>query len=147
VLAFPNFNKPFQVNIYASNDSIGAILNKEDRPIAYYSEKLNNAKRNYIACDKEFYVVVQDLKKLRHYLLSREFILYIDNIALQYIMQQPKLNHKHIKWVEYLRIFTFVLNHINGQSNQIVDSLSRRWIFLQESHIQVLKFNFCKGVV
>ena len=39
--------------------------------------------------------------------MAREFVLYTDNHALQYIMQQPKLNIKHVKWVEYLQSFSF----------------------------------------
>ena len=50
----------------------------------------------------------------RHYLMPKEFVLYCDNHALQYIMQQPKLNLKHVKWVEFLQIFTFLLRHISG---------------------------------
>lgn len=84
----------------ANNDTIGVVLNQEDKNIAYYNDKLNEAIRKYTTYDKELYAVVQAIKKLRHYLLSREFILYFDNHALQYIMKQPKLNQKHIKWVE-----------------------------------------------
>jgi len=55
-------------------------------------------------------------------------------------MQLHKLNHKHAKWVEYLQSFMFVLKHIDGQANKVVDALSRRALLLQESTIQVLGF-------
>ena len=58
--------------------------------------------------------------------MSKDFILYSDNHALQYIMQQPKLNQKHAKWVEYLQSFNFVLKYINGQSNKVANALSRK---------------------
>ena len=57
--------------------------------------------------------------------MPREFVLYSDNHALQYIMQQPKLNLKHVKWVEFLQSFTFVLKYISGQLNRVVDASSR----------------------
>ena len=38
-----------------------------------------------------------------------EFLLFFNNHALQYIMQQPKLNLKHVKWVEFLHRFTFLV--------------------------------------
>ena len=76
ILVFPEFNKPFQEKYNASKEAIGVILSQEDRPIAYFSENLNDTKRKYSSYDKEFYVVVQALKKWRHYWMSKEFVLY-----------------------------------------------------------------------
>ena len=144
VLVFPDFNKPFQVKCDASGEAIGVVLSQDDRPVAYFSEKLNDTKRKYSTYDKEFYAIVQALKKWRHYLMTKEFVLYSDNHALQFIMQQPKLNQKHAKWVEYLQSFNFVLKHISGQSNKVEDALSRKNLLIQESQIQVLGFDFLK---
>lgn len=57
--------------------------------------------------------------------MPREFILFSDNFALQYIMQQHNLNHKHAKWVEFLQNFTFFLKHVSGKENKVIDGLSR----------------------
>lgn len=103
--------------------------------MAFFSEKLNESRQKYSSCDKESYAVVQALKHWRHYLLGNEFILFSDNSALQYVMEQHKLNHKHAKWVEYLQSFTFVLKYISGQAKKVVDALSRRALLLQESSI------------
>ena len=73
-------------------------------------------------------------------------MLFSDNFALEYVMQQHKLNHKHAKWVDYLQSFTFVLKHISGQANKVVDALRRRALFLQESMIQVLGFEHLKDL-
>ena len=78
----PDFNKPFQVRCDASGRVIGTVLRQDDRPIAYFSEKLNDAKHKYSSYDQEFYAIVQALRKLRHYLMSGEFVLYTDNHAL-----------------------------------------------------------------
>ena len=144
MLVQPNFNKPFQVRCDASGKTIGAVLSQDDRPIAYFSENLNGEKHKYSSYDQEFYAIVQALKKWRHYLMSGEFVLYTNNHALQYIMQQPKLNKKHAKLVEYLQSFTFVLKHISGQDNKVVDALNRRNLVVQEGKIQVLGFEFMK---
>ena len=78
--------------------------------------------------------------------MPKEFVLYFDNHALQYIMQQPKLNQKHAKWVEFLQSFTFVLKHISGQSNRVVDALSRRNLIIQENQVQVLGFEYLRDL-
>jgi hypothetical protein len=104
VLSLSDFDKFFQVEIDDSGTAIGVVMNQEQRPIAYFSEKLNEAKQKYSSDDEEFYATMQTLKKWRHYLMPREFFLYTDNHALQFISIQPKLNQKHAKWVEFCRI-------------------------------------------
>ena len=53
----------FQVDYDASGTTIGAIMSHEGTPIAYFSEKLNDAKRKYFIYYQEFYAIVQALKK------------------------------------------------------------------------------------
>ena len=81
-MVLPDFKKPFLVKCDVSAEAIGAFLSQEDRPVAYFSENLNDTKRKYSSYDKEFYAVMQALKKWRHDLMSKEFILYLDNYVL-----------------------------------------------------------------
>jgi hypothetical protein len=141
ILVLPDFKKTFQVKCDASGFAIGAVLSQEDRPIAYFSEKLNEAKVKYSTYDKEFYAIIQALKKWRHYLISKEFVLYSDNHALQFVTRQEKLNQRHVKWVEYMQNFTFVTKHISGTANKVVDALSRKCLMLQEFRVKTLGFD------
>ena len=82
----------FQVDCDARGNVIGAILSQEGNLIAYFSEKLNDVKKKYYVYDKELYEIVQALNKWRHYLLPKEFFLYTDHQALQYLHSHGKLN-------------------------------------------------------
>jgi hypothetical protein len=144
ILVLPDFGKTFQVRCDASGFVIGAVLSHDDRSIAYFSEKMNEAKIKYSTYDKEFYAVIQALKKWRHYLFPKEFVLYSDNHALQFVTQQEKLNQKYVKWVEFMQNFTFVIKHIFGTANKVVDALRRKCLHMQEFRIKTLGFDNLK---
>ena len=115
MLALPNLSKVSQVDCDASGSAIGVVLSQEGNLLAYFSEKLNDGKE-YSVYDQEFYAIVQALKKWRHYLLSKEFVLHTNHQALQYLHNQCKLNQRHLKWVEFMQSYTFVLKQRSGRS-------------------------------
>jgi hypothetical protein len=82
ILVLLGFGKTFQVRCDVSGVAIGVVLSQDNRRVAYFSEKLNDTKRKYSTCDKEFYAIIQALKKWRHYLIPKEFVLDIVIIML-----------------------------------------------------------------
>ena len=69
---------------------------------------------------------------------------YSDHEALQYFGSQHKLNQGHIKWVEYLQRFKFVIKHKSRVTKQVVDALSRRCSLLTEMKVEILEFDEMK---
>jgi hypothetical protein len=57
------------------------------------------------------------------------------------VTQQKKLNQRHVKWVEYMQSFTFVIKHISGTANNVADALSRKCFLLQEFRVKTLGFD------
>ena len=76
--------------------------------------------------------------------MPKEFDIYTNNHALQFISSQPKLNQRHTKWVEFLQNFTFVIKHTSGKENKVVDALSRINFLLQEFQVNTLGFDDLK---
>lgn len=136
VLVLPSFEKLFIVKCDASNVAVGVVLSQEERPISFHSEKISDAKRKYSSYDLELYALVQALRKWRHYLLLKEFVVYMDNQALSFLNSQDKLIHKHMKWVEYMQAYTFTIKHKKGWLNRVADALSRRLLTVQEIQLR-----------
>ena len=102
ILTLLDFNKVFTVETDASNLAIGAVLSQDGKLVAFFSEKLNDAKKKYSNYDLELYAMVQALRKWRHYLLPKEFVVFTDNHALSYLKSKDNLNVRHLKWMEKL---------------------------------------------
>ncbi|KAF7810704.1 Transposon Ty3-I Gag-Pol polyprotein [Senna tora] len=144
VLALPNFAKPFEVACDASGVGIGGVLSQEGHPIAFFSEKLNEAKQKYSIYDKEFYALVRTLKHWKFYLLPQEFVLYSDHQALKFLHSQRHLNSRHAEWVEFLQEFTFVVKHHSGIENKAADALSRMLTVLNSMSVSIVGFDRLK---
>jgi len=48
ILTLPDFSKVFEIDCYASNLGIDGVLSQEGKPIAFFSEKLNESRNDQI---------------------------------------------------------------------------------------------------
>ena len=56
---------------------IGAVFSQDNRPVAFFSEKVYEARSKWSAYELEFFAVVWTLKHWEHYLIQMEFVYYI----------------------------------------------------------------------
>ena len=100
VLALLDFEKLFEVECDASEVGVKAILSKEKRLIAFFSEKLCEARLKWATYDNEFYYVVRALNTWEHYLIAKDFILYTDHQALKYLItHKPIRSDMDARWL------------------------------------------------
>ena len=136
----------FTIECDASNRAIGGVLSQEGKPVAFFSEKLNEAKQKYSTYDLEMYALIQSLRKWRHYLLPKEFVLYTDNHALSFLNRQDEWKHRHAKWVEDIQAYNFIIKHKKGVANKVADALSRRSLTIQETRLESMGINAIKDM-
>jgi len=141
ILMLPNFEKVFELDCDASSVGIGAVLSQEGKPIAYFSEKLNDVRKRWSTYEQEYFAVVRAIKHWQPYLYQHEFVLNTDHQALKYIKSQRHLNRMHGRWVSFLEQFNFVLRHKAGHLNKVADALSRRAATLVTMRTDVVGFD------
>ncbi|GKE14197.1 RNA-directed DNA polymerase [Tanacetum coccineum] len=142
MLALPNFQVAFQVEYDASGVGIGGVLSQDGRPIAFFSEKLNEARQKYSTYDKEFYAIIRSLELAPLFVTRRVCVI----LGFRFINGQHKLNPRLAKWVEYLQDFSFVICHKAGMINTVADALSRRRALLTSLHVRVEGFEVFRGL-
>jgi hypothetical protein len=109
----------FHVHINDSNLAIETMLiqnptGKCNQPITYVFRLLNNIECNYTITN-EALAMVYTLHKFQHYLLSNEFVFYVDHMALLYLIKKPQVSKCIAHWFSYSLNMTFwwCTNHVN----------------------------------
>jgi hypothetical protein len=87
VLIAPNWEKPFEVYVDASNFAIGSVLSQKDlkghdRPIYFASRQLSAVEKNYSVTEREGLGMVYSVQKYRHYLLGYKFTFMLTMMPL-----------------------------------------------------------------
>ena len=65
VLTYPDFSKKFVIYTDASNRQLGAVITQDNRPIAFFSRKLNSAQQKYSIAELELLLIVETLKEFK----------------------------------------------------------------------------------
>ena len=133
VLAMWDPERETRLEVDSSGFALSGIISQklEDglwHPIAFRSEGMAPAERNYEIYDKEMLAIIASLKDWRHFLegLPKPFEIWSNHENLTYWKEPQNLSRRQARWAQYLFRFNFVLTHIAGNKNIKADVLSQR---------------------
>ena len=130
VLAFPDFRKPFILEMDASGVGLCAVLahKQEDgsvRPVAYASRSLLRHEGNYGITELEGLGVVWAAKHFRPYLYGHSGVVYTNHEALKSLLNTTQPSGKLARWGMALQELDLTILHRSGKANANADALSR----------------------
>ena len=130
VLVHPNPEKPFEIEVDASDYATGAILFQCDnkgkaRPIGYHSKTFSNTEQRYDIYDKELTAIDLGLDNWRHLLLGSSVIVHTDHANLTYYRHPHKLTDCTRRAISRIMRYNLRIKHKPGIHNR-ADALSRR---------------------
>ena len=133
VLRQPDLTKQFEIEVDSSGFARGVVLlqkgpDNKKHPIAFYSQTLTEAERNYPIKDLEFSAIVYALLNWRAFLAGspHDIIIHTDHANLQAWTQPQKISWQVAQLVQALEEFPIKLKHISGKANGRANALSRR---------------------
>ena len=82
MLAYPQFGKPFHVYADASDTQLGGVIMQENKPLAFYTRKLNLVQSKYTTGEKELLGLVETLKSFENILMGQNLMVHTDHLNL-----------------------------------------------------------------
>ena len=125
VLALPDFTKEFVVECDASGSGIGAVLQQEGHPIAFFSLTLAARHVKLAAYERELIGLAKAMIHWRPYLWGRRFLIRTDHYSLKYLLEQRLSTSPQVHWISKLLGFDFSVEYRSGMTNKVAGALSR----------------------
>jgi hypothetical protein len=140
LLLYPDFNKPFHIHTDASHYKLGAVISQDNRPIAFYSRKLQPAQTRYTTTERELSLIVETLKEFRNILLGQHIVVHTDHQNLTH----KNFNTKRVmRWRLIIEEFGPTMEYIKGPKNIVADTLSH---LEMTSNMESLDMADCYGL-
>ncbi|GFV93212.1 retrovirus-related Pol polyprotein from transposon opus [Trichonephila clavipes] len=122
---YPRYPLPFNLFTDASGVGIGAVLQQNQKPVAFASRTLNKAERNYTVTERECLAVIWVLNKFKTYLGPLPVKVITDHAALTKLTNGKNLSSRMIRWTLKLSEFNIEWEHRPVVQNVVTDLLSR----------------------
>ena len=133
VLVTPNYQKPFKLQVDASDYVARAVLLQEsvqkiDHPISYFSQKFDQHQRNYSICEKEALALILAIRHFDFYLSGAIFPIevFTDYNPLAFLNKMRDKNQRLLRWSLMLQEYNIKVSHVRGTENVMADALSRK---------------------
>ncbi|KAK3506886.1 hypothetical protein QTP70_030924 [Hemibagrus guttatus] len=133
LLAHPDPDLPFVVEVDASTTAVGAVLSQQQGnprkllPCTFYSRKLNPAEVNYDIGNRKLLAIELALEEWRPWLegAKHPFMVLTDHKNLEYLRDAKILNPRQARWALFFTRFNFTISYHPGSKNVKADALSR----------------------
>ena len=129
IMAYPKDVGEYFLDCDSSDHAIGGVLSQiqegKERVIAYGSNILNKAERNYCVTDKELLALRYFIEYYRQYLLGRRVTVRTDHQALSYLFSFKEPKGKLARYLEILAAYDFCIEYRRGSGHLNADGMSR----------------------
>ena len=124
VLAYPDYNKVFEVYTDASATQLGSVITQSNRPLAFFSRKLSETQQKYSVTEIELLAIVETLKEFKGMLWGQQLIVYTDH---QNLMRDALglTSDRVYRWRLILEEYGPEIVYIKGIDNTVADAISR----------------------
>jgi len=142
-IACPSDQGMLIVESDASDVALSASLTQNGRPIAFFSRTLHQHERKHPSVEKEAAAIIEAVRKWRHYLTGRRFLLITDQQAVSFMFDcnaRGKIkNDKILRWRIELSCLDFEIKFRPGKENLTADCLTRAHCNVLANNLQKLK--------
>lgn len=121
-LAYPDFEKTFDIYTDASDYQLGGVLMQEGKPLAFWSKTCDDTQRKYATNKKELLSILLMLREFRSIVWGQKIRVFTDHRNSKF---QNITNWTMLRWRLEIEEYGPELIYVKGKDNVVADALSR----------------------
>lgn len=104
----------------ASGIGVGAVLQQQGRPVAFFSKALGIRHQALSIYEKEMLAVLLAVRKWHTYLAGRYFKIQTDHQSLRFLSDQAAITPFQQRWVAKMLGYDFEISYKKGINNKLL---------------------------